>query len=116
MPKQVTVFDWYDEVQPKLIENLGIKPSEFRCYVGDEWRDYWHVFLSTFGDGVHNDTYQDLCEYDDTEYVEEHVRKDYGDWAVPFVKAMHRTIRELAGKPDPDSEEDLANIVVWFSW
>lgn len=121
MPKTIQVFDWYDEVQPLLIERLGIEPANFRGYVQVEkngryeqqYRDWWHVFLSTYGEYLTNDSYFDLAEIEDAEYATDRVVEEYGDWAGPFVRVMNAIIRELAGVEDPD---EIASIVVWISW
>lgn len=111
MPRQVTVYDWYTEVEPLLIQKLGLTPDTFRDYSNlNDTRDWWHVFLCSHGEEVRNDSFVVLWDNDDPEYLEQKVRGRYGEWAVPLPSAMNQVIRDLTpGVDDP-------HIVVWFSW
>lgn len=116
MPEQVTVYDWYDEVQPLIIKHLGITKDEFRGSIyEDEYRDYWHVFLSLHDHTFRvNDSY--FTMFTDYEPMEdwhvEHITEEYGTWALALPPAIDKTIMELTGD-DGSSESE---IVVWISW
>jgi len=116
--KQITVYNWMEDVQPELLNNLndllvakGIEPlTELHGgtfldgkWVGvlesNDYRNYWHAYLELWGDKLHNDSYQSMWfnEHDNDEewdYYKKRLRK----WAVQHYKPT-----------DPNWTDDLVD-------
>lgn len=59
-PEVVKVYDYYNDIQPKLCEYMGIEEKYFRSYhklVGGDYKDMWHVFLWLNDEFKGNDSY-----------------------------------------------------------
>ena len=74
--KQVTVYDWIEDVVPELLNNLntllvakGIEPLKDLhggAFLDNKWvgvmdskdyRNYWHAYVDCWGDHLYNDSY-----------------------------------------------------------
>jgi hypothetical protein len=111
------VHDWFEDIYPLILDRMGLTDQTFRSYQEvdgkREYRDYWHVFLATYGERMHsNDSYFTMASMGDTSYMERIAREKYGEWAVPLIPVIDGVIQELAG---PD-EEGFSELVVWISW
>jgi hypothetical protein len=136
-------FDWMEDVGPAILQNLNellvaknIEPLVQLCggsfkdgkWVGildsKDYRNYWHVYLELFGEGLRNDQYQ--VEYfpeveDDwyrcyelaDKFCEEQQRSGYDHtdphWARDLVTATKKWVDENVDPHNP-------KVTFWWSW
>ena len=123
-PKTVEYYDWFEDIQPALCRHLDIDKKYFRDYhevVHPDYEsmkprpyyDFWHVWLTVYGDNLRNDSYVKVYfggAEEPSEYLVENITKEYGPWAVKLLDATRALCIEQGW-----NEEDKA-IIVWFSW
>jgi hypothetical protein len=136
-------FDWIEDVQPMLLKNLNellvaknIEPMSqlhggtfkdgkwVRVLDSNDYRNYWHVYLELFGEGLRNDQYQVTyfpeAEDSDWSYCYERADKfceksrsgyDHTDphWARDLVTAVKKWVEENVDPKD-------TKVTFWWSW
>ena len=134
--KTIQYYDWYEDIQPVLYDNLcaslraqGIDcPDNFRggwfkdghwvdVDASADYRDYWHVYLKFWGERIRNDSYvmtyfppNDPKEWDGWRAE---AKTEFGPWAVDLVDAVHKMLVDHKIYNDDDLD---AAILIWFSW
>lgn len=128
-PKQITYYDYFADIQPKLCDYIGIKEEHFRNYhkvVGGEYKDFWHTLLNILRDNFKgNDSYFTMYHQGDTdsntfdnldEYYTK-VKMQGDEYGLAFEWQEHRSwSRPLYDAIDKLHEEFGAEIIVWISW
>ncbi len=122
--KVLEYYDYYEDIQPKLCEYIGIDQKDFRGYhnvVGGDYKDFWHVFLwinnnsnisndsyfSLFSEEIQKvgDTWDNmLLHYDKSKYADEEW-EIYKTWAKPLWDAIDQLHIDYGNK-----------ITIWISW
>lgn len=146
--KTLNYYDWFEDLKPQILENLneilaekGINPvrdlhgGAFKDgkWVGilesEDYRNYWHVWLELWGEGVRNDSYDTVWfpnihdddsddgwswVYEKAEQFATERNKDHSDpkWACDLVTAVRKMLKDNGFCKDLDGEE----IVIWYSW
>lgn len=146
-PKTLEYYDWMDDIQDKLLTNLneilvyeGIEPCKSLHggtfldgkWVGvqdpNDYRNFWHVYLELFGEGLSNDQFQVLYVHhpDDNEGWQEYYDLAYEfcnpknnpynhsdpNWASHLVTAFRKTLVENITPTSIDGYR----LVFWWSW
>ena len=139
-------YNWAEDFQPEILKNLnellvadGIEPLKnlhggtfkdgkwgHRGADINDYRNYWHVYLELFGEGLSNDQFQ-VVYFDhpdnDWEYwyslAEQFADKarsgyDHSDpkWACHLVTAVRKMLKDHNLITDPDGKA----LTIWWSW
>lgn len=133
--KTVQYYDWLNDVRPVLFDNICASlraqgmdcPEDLHggCFkdgkwvghdVSDDYRNYWHVYIEYWGEGLRNDSYvmtyfppNDVEEWEELRF--EAVKK-YGAWAVDLINAVYKMLED---HKIYDRHGD-AKMLIWFSW
>jgi len=113
-PRQITYYNWFDDIQPELCRNIGITEDEISEYVNGEYRNYWHVWLKIFAEDVQNDTFNKMYFPEDNNYnyYKATLQKlidtgQYGPWAFDLIDSVQKMVNDhnLQGE-----------VIIYFSW
>ena len=105
--KILEYYDWF-KVQKFLSNAMGFDDEYFHDYhkiVGGDYKNFWHVWLDTVDNDVHNDCWSTVYLGNNEDWVD-YVREKRGDWVEPLVEALNE-LQKYVGKD---------SIVIYYSW
>jgi len=110
-PTAVAYYDYFEDIEPKLCEYMGMEESEFRAGDKDNWLALLYINEIHANDSFlwwHHEEpfFKENGEWEDGfDYFRERIYKKFGEWVDPLLKAIDKLHKEYG-----------AELLVWYSW
>lgn len=114
--KTIETYDWMEDVKPELLKNLnallvakGIEPLKDLhggSFLDGKWvgvmesrdyRNYWHAYVEMWGEGLRNDSFQNVYFNDPNDDIE-------WDW---YKESLRKWAIQQYRPTDPNWTDDL---------